>query len=150
MKLLKLIALVLVIIVGVTGVTVYTVLTTYYPGLYFPAASQPCPSGANASSNTHFTIVMSNQGFNSSRNSAPCPTVSVMKGQTITIHVVNNDGEKHGFAITHYLDAGIALNPGESRDVTFTVDQTGSFLIYCNVGCFVHNWQQNGRLTVTG
>ena len=104
--------------------------------------------------NVQFTVVMTQQGFNGSRNHVtdPWPVMNVAKGQRITIHLWNNDTtvqETHGFAITHYFDGGVALRPGETYDLTFTANQSGSFLVYCNILCVgVHAYMQNGRLNV--
>src|SRR5215467_2279507 len=153
MKRLFLILLVLIISVTIVGVGVFAYLTFTYPGLYTSVGTStlPCPAGATgASGQTHYTIIISSQGFNGSKYSSACPLISLSKGQTVTIHVVNNDGERHGVAIMHYLAGGVEVQPGQSKDITFTADQVGSFTIYCNIGCFVHNYQQNGRFNVTG
>ncbi len=131
-----------------------TVVTAYSLHL-FNLGSQSgtsCPSSPTASSSpVYFTLVISNQGFNSSRTyRGPCPILNVAKGQSVTIHLRNDDPvETHGFAITHYLDSGIELRPGQSNDITFTASQAGTFLVYCNILCSVHNYMQNGRLNVT-
>ncbi len=152
MKRILLVGLVIVLAVTVVGASVWAYLTFSYPGLFnsIGTSALPCPAGATgASGQTHFAIVISNQGLNGSKYSDSCPLIRVQKGQSVTIHFVNNDGEMHGIAITHFLGAGVQVRPGESREVTFTVDQTGSFTIYCNTGCFVHNYMQKGRLSVT-
>jgi heme/copper-type cytochrome/quinol oxidase subunit 2 len=98
----------------------------------------------------HFTITMTNQGFNGSKTQpSPWPIMNVLKGQSVTIHVENNDTvEPHGFVISHYFDAGVKLGPGESHDVVFVANQTGSFLVYCNILCSVHQSMLNGQLNV--
>ncbi len=153
MKRALLIVLVLILGVTVVGVGAWAYLTFTYPGLFnsIGTSALPCPSGATATSGqTQFTIIISGQGFNGSRYSTSCPLMSVVKGQSVTIHVVNNDRETHGVAIAHYFVGGVELSPGQSRDITFTADQAGSFVIYCNIGCFAHNYMQNGSLNVTG
>ena len=99
----------------------------------------------------NFTIIMTNQGFNGSRahTSDPWPVMNVLRGQVATIHLENMDTtESHGFAITHYLDSGVQLRPGQSFDVVFTASQSGTFLVYCNIICTIHTYMQNGRLNV--
>lgn len=153
MKRMYLILLLVVLAVSGVGLGTWAYLTYAYPGLFntIGTSNLPCPAGATATSGqNHFTIIISGQGFNDSKYSAACPLISVAKGQTVTIHLVNNDRETHGVAITHYYTGGIQLAPGQSRDITFTADQAGSFTIYCNIGCFAHNYMQNGRLNVTG
>ncbi len=101
-----------------------------------------------------FTVVMANEGlnvgFNGSRyNGTPWPVVNVTLGQSVIIHVVNNDTtQSHGFAITHYFDSGVTLRPGECYDVKFTANQAGSFNVFCNIFCTIHVYMQNGRLNV--
>lgn len=115
-----------------------------------PTFGPPCPSSATGSlGQTHFTLLISNQGFNDSRNSVSCPSLTVTREQSVTIHVVNNDVELHGFVITHYLGGGIMVGAGQSADITFVADQSGSFSFYCNVGCGAHHYLLNGRLNVT-
>ncbi len=98
----------------------------------------------------HFTIVMSNSGFNGSATRTDAwPIMTVSKGQTITIRVINNDAvEAHGLAITHYFDSGVTLRPHQFYDITFVADQTGTFRVYCNIFCAIHPLMQNGQLVV--
>ncbi len=145
-RLVAVVLIVAVVAVGIAGAVVFYL----YPQLLYPT-SGTCPSGANASSEQgYFTIVISSQGFNDSRSAASCPTMNVVKGQSVTIHVENNDSETHGFAIAQYLPGGMTLQAGQSKDVTFTADQAGSFQIFCNIWCAAHHFQQHGRLVVTG
>lgn len=106
-------------------------------------------------SSAQFTIVMDNQGMNvgfngSKYHSIPWPMMNVSVGQTVSIHVTNNDPtQPHGFAITRYFDRGITLRSGECYDATFVADQPGSFTVYCNIFCTIHVYMQDGRLTVS-
>ena len=152
MRRLYLAIIVIIVAVAAVGVGTWAYLTFTYPGLFntIGTSNLACPSGAtSASAQTHFTIIISGQGFNGSTYAAACPLLSVVKGQSVTIHLVNDDGERHGVAISHYFAGGVEVAPGQSRDITFTADQVGSFVIYCNIGCFAHNYMQNGRLNVT-
>jgi heme/copper-type cytochrome/quinol oxidase subunit 2 len=107
----------------------------------------------NHPSDDHFTIVMSEQGFNSSkaRYPTPWPIMNVRKGDKVSIHVENDDpgGEPHAFVITHYFASGIKLAGGQSDDISFTANQAGSFLVYCNILCTPHTYMLNGQLNVT-
>lgn len=153
MRRVLLVVTVAIIVVAAIGVGIWGYLTFAYPGLFntIGASNLACPAGATSTSaQTHFTIIISGQGFNGSRYAAACPLLSVVKGQSVTIHLVNNDGERHSVAIGRYLTGGVEVAPGQSRDITFTPDQVGTFVIYCNIGCFAHNYMQNGRLNVTG
>ena len=105
-----------------------------------------------------FTVVMANEGvnigFNGSRNhSPPWPVLNVTRGQSVIVHVINNDSrEAHGFQITHYFEQGIGgrsgLAPGKCFDVKFTADDVGTFLVQCNIFCTIHQSMLDGRLNV--
>lgn len=130
------------ILLGIIVVSTIGVLFgAYYFGLF---------NTGHVPTSVHFTITMTNQGFNDSRtHSSPWPIMNVAIGQSVTIHVENNDTvESHGFVITHYFDAGVKLRPGESHDVVFVATQTGSFLVYCNIVCSIHQYMLNGQLNV--
>ncbi len=103
-----------------------------------------------SSNGVHFTIYMSEKGFNdSSAYIGSWPIMRVTQGQTVTIRVINSESvEAHGFAIDHYF-TGISLRPNQFYDVTFVADQTGNFRVYCNIFCAVHSFMQNGQLVVT-
>ncbi|MEM3637432.1 MAG: hypothetical protein QXX17_01120 [Conexivisphaerales archaeon] len=97
----------------------------------------------NTSSSANFTIIASQQGYNDSilhgAPQNPWPVITVVQGTTVTITVINNDSiEPHGFAINHYFDRGVAIEPGQSYTLHFVADQTGRFIIYCNIPCSIH------------
>ncbi len=96
------------------------------------------------------TIVMSHQGFNGSAfTTPPWPVLSVHQGETVTIRLENEDPvEAHGFAISHYLDGGVTVRPGETYSFSFVADQQGTFTVYCNIFCTVHVYMQKGQLIV--
>ncbi len=98
----------------------------------------------------HFTIIESSLGYNDSKDHvSPWPVISVRCGETVTIHVQNNDTtEGHGFEIDHYFDRGVVLGPGESYDVVFTATVQGSFRFFCKIPCVVHQFMLNGQLNV--
>lgn len=94
---------------------------------------------------------MSGNGYNDSKiNGLPRPVMNVTLGEIVRIHLVNNDPtEDHGFTITHYFPNGVVLGPGKCYDVTFTADQTGTFMVFCQIFCIPHiPWMQNGQLNV--
>jgi heme/copper-type cytochrome/quinol oxidase subunit 2 len=127
-------------------VTIAVVASSAFVGAYYLGLLN-----ANHTPTTvHFTISMTNLGFNDSRDhSAPWPIMNVVRGQSVTISVENNDTvEPHGFVISHYFDAGIKLGPGESHNVVFVASQAGSFLVYCNILCSIHQYMLNGQLNV--
>src|SRR6266566_2726835 len=125
MKRALLIVLVLILGVTVVGVGAWAYLTFTYPGLFNSIGTSPlpCPPGATATSGqTQFRIILKGQGFNGSRYSTSCPLMSVVKGQSVTIHVGNNDREAHGVARAHDCGFAVELSPGEILYITFSAD----------------------------
>jgi len=99
-------------------------------------------------------IVASITGYNDSKtHGAPAkswPIITVHQGQNVTIIVCNTDVQPHGFQITHYLASSEeTLVAGQVLRVSFIADETGSFLIYCDIFCTVHTFMQDGLLNVT-
>jgi heme/copper-type cytochrome/quinol oxidase subunit 2 len=93
-------------------------------------------------------------GYNGSYyqgTSAQWPTMNVHVGQVVSIHVINcASSEAHGFAVTYYDDKStIAVEPGQSYDVTFTATKAGTFRVYCDIFCAIHPFMQNGALVVS-
>lgn len=98
-------------------------------------------------------IIASGTGYNDSVNHAvpqnSWPIITVQRGTTVTIEVYNADRQSHGFQISHYEDASInTIAPGQTFTVTFVVDTTGTFRIYCSIFCTVHWAMQSGELIV--
>src|SRR2546426_8554990 len=149
-RLLRLVLVIVLVVVVITGF--FTAAYTFH---FFGLGTTNCwarPASVPASS-TYFVVVMANEamnvGFNGSKfQSGSWPIINVTLGRTVTIHVINNDTvQSHGFAIQGYF-RGFALGPGTCGDATFTADQSGSFLVYCNISCSIHEFMQNGRLNV--
>ena len=132
----------MLLLVVIIAATAGALSGAYYFGLFNTRHIPP---------SVHFTISESNQGFNDSgAHSPPWPVMNVYSGQIVTILVENNDTvSSHGFVITHYFNAGVSLRPGESHNITFVANQTGSYLVYCNIVCPVHPSMQDGQLEVS-
>jgi hypothetical protein len=80
----------------------------------------------------------------------PWPIINVYQNQTVVIRVFNcASSEPHGFAITHYFDAGVTLPTGDSYTLTFFANQKGTFTMYCNTFCAIHPYMQDGQLIVS-
>ena len=99
-------------------------------------------------------IVADLSGFNDSIGHGapvhPWPIVLVTKGQLVQFLVCNLDKtQAHGFAITHYFDAGVPILPGEAYKIVFTATEVGTFTIYCNIFCTIHIYMR-GQLVVSG
>lgn len=87
-----------------------------------------------------FTITARNFAFTPS-------TMTVKKGDTVTITLVNGDGF-HGFVLEAFDVRSSRLQTGASETVTFVADQAGTFEYYCPVG--EHRAMgMKGTLTVT-
>ncbi|TMH96569.1 hypothetical protein E6H37_02535 [Candidatus Bathyarchaeota archaeon] len=149
-KILHRVLTIILIVVAVTGF--FAAAYTFH---FFGLGTTNCwarPASVPGSS-TYFVVVMSNEGMNVGFNgskfqSGSWPIMNVTLGRTVTIHVINNDTvQSHGFAIQRYF-SGFALGPGTCSNVTFTADQSGSFLVYCYISCSIHLFMQNGRLNV--
>ena len=149
-KLLRRVLVIVVIVVAVTGF--FAAAYTFH---FFGLGTTNCwarPASVPAGS-TYFVVVMANEGMNVGFNgskfqSGSWPIMNVTLGRNVTIHVINNDTvQSHGFAIQRYF-SGFALGPGTCSDVTFTADQSGSFLVYCYISCTIHVFMQNGKINV--
>jgi heme/copper-type cytochrome/quinol oxidase subunit 2 len=117
------------------------------------AANATAPANGTAT----FLIVESDpgspfEGMNGSAYhalTANWPVMVVHQGQKVVIHLINcASSEDHGFAITHYFGAGLALAPGNSYTLTFTAGEKGTFRVYCSILCAIHPYMQNGELIV--
>src|SRR2546422_5161496 len=141
---------IIVIVVAVTGF--FAAAYTFH---FFGLGTTNCwarPASVPAGS-TYFVVVMANEGMNVGFNgskfqSGSWPIMNVTLGRSVTIHVINNDTvQSHGFAIQRYF-SGFALGPGTCSDVTFTADQSGSFLVYCYISCTINVFMQNVKFNV--
>jgi hypothetical protein len=83
----------------------------------------------------HFAVMISLAGYNGSANhNRPWPVMNVSVNWDVIIHVLNSDtSQSHGFAITHYFEQGVVLQPGKSCDIAFFASQTGAFPVYNTV-----------------
>ena len=125
------------------------------------SAASEITSSTTSSNSTHayFLIVEADpgspyEGMNGSAlkpASTPWPVMHVRLGQTVSFHVINcATSESHGFQIEFYdQNAIITVQPGQSYDVTFTADQTGTFKVFCDIPCLIHPLMVNGEFIVT-
>ena len=141
-----------IILVAITGAGF---LAAAYSFHFFGPGTSSCVTRSTSQPNSrYFTIMMANYGLNvgfngSKYHNPPWPVLNATLGESITIHVVNNDTQPHGFSIVHYLDRGVTLRPGECYDVTFAASQPGSFTVFCQIYCTIHVYMQDGRLNVS-
>jgi heme/copper-type cytochrome/quinol oxidase subunit 2 len=99
-------------------------------------------------------IIADLSGFNDSIGHGaplhPWPVIRIQRGQMVRFVVCNHDTtQPHGFAIRYYLDAGIAMAPGDAYQIVFPATETGTFDIFCNIFCTIHVFMR-GQLIVSG
>jgi heme/copper-type cytochrome/quinol oxidase subunit 2 len=130
-------------------------VSTAYAFHLFGPSPQNCWVRPSSPANTAvFTVVMADYGFSAGYNGSeyhpsPWPVMNVSLGESVVVHVVNNDSQAHGFTVVHYFDRGLALSPGDCFDVRFVANQLGSFNVFCQISCSIHIFMQSGRLNVT-
>lgn len=140
------------------ALVVGSVISYYWPSLNTPANPPPVTQTLSSCVKPpgYFLIIADLRGFNNSvahlqsSPNDPWPVIKVHKGDRVSILACNIDEySPHGFAIQHYLDAGVALMPHESFRLSFVAYQAGNFTMYCNIFCPVHSYMLNGQLIVT-
>jgi FtsP/CotA-like multicopper oxidase with cupredoxin domain len=148
-----------VVLVAVVAVLAVGAAAGYYWYSLTMQPSQPLTTQASSCVRPpgYFLIIADSNGFNNSvahlqsRPNEPWPVVSVHRGDRVNILVCNlDDYSPHGFAIVHYFDKGVALAPHETFRISFVADVAGTFTIYCNIICPVHEYMQDGQLAVAG
>lgn len=78
------------------------------------------------------------------------PSFDVKQGDTVTITVTNIETIRdmsHGFAIDSY-PINVAIDPGQTREVTFVADKPGTFWYYCTWFCSALHLEMRGRMLV--
>ena len=76
--------------------------------------------------------------------------IRVKEGETVHVHITNLEqayDATHGFAIEAY-NINLSLEPGESNDVTFVADRSGTFPLYCTEFCSALHLEMAGYLVV--
>lgn len=72
----------------------------------------------------------------------------VAKGETVTLRFTSVD-VTHGVAIGPGLGVDIGdIAPGETRDVTLTFNEAGTYTFYCNNWCSPDHWRMRGILDI--
>jgi plastocyanin len=129
----KIITIVLVIIVVIGGIFLFrnkssdttpTNVTTDNSGVVSSGAVDTT-SDVTATSTKTFTVTGSNFAF------APS-ALTVKKGDKVTIHFVNSGGN-HDFVIDEFNAKTPVIGSGQTADVSFIADKTGTFDYYCSV-----------------
>ena len=120
--------------------------------LAFVASPPPSPCAGISVHTSSFTIVESLNGLNdSTHHSGTWPVATVNKCDRVTITIINQDSQAHGFAITSYSNAPIEIVGQDTQRLTFQATRTGQFRMYCAIPvvCTVHLIMQHGLLNVT-
>ncbi len=76
--------------------------------------------------------------------------IRVNRGDKVIIHVTNIEqtrDELHGFAINNY-DINLVIDPGETKTVTFTADESGVYAFYCTNFCSALHQEMQGYFLV--
>ena len=74
------------------------------------------------------------------------PTITLNQGNTLSIHLINEDSEKHSKHNLNIDEFGIHtkdLGYFQSQTVTFTANKTGTFNYYCSI-----HPEMTGKITV--
>lgn len=61
-------------------------------------------------------------------------TLTVKAGQLVTVEIVNKDSVPHTFEIEGVEGVGVGIPPGSEGTLEFTIDQPGTYTIFCGVG----------------
>lgn len=97
-------------------------------------------SGQGAEGGNKITITAEGMAFDKDK-------IELKKGQTYTIELVNKDSVAHDFAVK---DLGLQTelaDPGQTKSIEFTPQQTGEFEFICTVPG--HEATMNGTVVVT-
>ena len=87
-----------------------------------------------------------NSGSGSRRGLGYNPTISPNQGNTVSIHLINEDSAKHSKHNLNIDEYGIHTNDlgyFQTQTVTFTVNKTGTFDYYCDI-----HPEMNGKIIV--
>ena len=60
--------------------------------------------------------------------------LTVKAGQTVTVNLVNKDSVPHTFELEGVAGVGVGIPPGGEGTLEFTIDQPGTYTIFCGVG----------------
>ena len=86
-----------------------------------------------------FTMTAKQWEFNPS-------TITVNKGDRVKLSITSVD-VTHGFTISEF-GVNSRLNPGETTDVEFVADKSGTFSFFCSVQCGEGHLGMRGQLIV--
>lgn len=118
------------IVVVIAGIGVYFLMKPAEPSATMsPSPTATVTSSASPTSTAQartITVVGSDFSFDTS-------TITVNKGDTVTIIFKNTDGI-HDWVVDEFNARTSRIGVGKSAAVTFVANKTGSFEYYCSVG----------------
>lgn len=71
-------------------------------------------------------VTMQNTRFNPN-------TLTVQAGQAVTVELSNKDNVPHTFEVEGVEGVGVGIPPGNEGTLDFTIDQPGTYTIFCGV-----------------
>ncbi|MFQ6675835.1 MAG: cupredoxin domain-containing protein [Fidelibacterota bacterium] len=75
-------------------------------------------------------------------------TLTVEKGENVTITIRNVDAVTHGFLLPAFDISLREIKGGETETIEFRADKEGTFPFYCAVWCGDYHMQMRGKLVV--
>lgn len=75
--------------------------------------------------------------------------ITVEAGTRVILHIENEDGYDHGFAIREF-NVDTRLPGGQTTTVDFVASRSGEFEFYCSVYCGSGHFGQRGKIAVVG
>ena len=116
------------------------------PRNYFMKATYLPNEGNVYTSQSTGTAKILNSGAGSSKIGGHNPTIRLNQGNSLSIHLINEDSAKHSKHNLNIDEYGIHTNDlgyFQTQTVTFTVNKTGTFDYYCDI-----HPEMNGKIIV--
>jgi plastocyanin len=116
------------------------------PRNFFMKATYLPNEGNVYTSQSTGTAKILNSGAGSNSRIGHNPTITLNQGNSLSIHLINEDSEKHSRHNLNIDEFGIHtkdLGYFQTQTVTFTANKTGTFNYYCSI-----HPEMNGKITV--
>lgn len=116
------------------------------PRNFFMKATYLPNEGNVYTSQSTGTAKILNSGAGSSSRIGHNPTITLNQGNSLSLHLINEDSEKHSRHNLNIDEFGIhTKNLGyfQTQTVTFTANKTGTFNYYCSI-----HPEMNGKIIV--